>query len=144
MLGRCLHRNSCSPCSGSLILRFEVFFVGARSGTVQGPILDPFWVPFWLQKSIKISQKAAKRDFGASQEGRTGNQKGIQKWVPKKITVKSLKKAPDGSDGRSTRGRRATGVRSARLLLNFSAARGGKEGNKQAYNPLQGLLARGK
>ena len=45
--------------------------------------------------------------------------------------------ALDGSDPR----RRATDGRPTRQLLDSSAARGGKEGNKQAYNPLQDLLA---
>ena len=51
--------------------------------------------------------------------------------------------APDGSDKRSARGRRAVDGRSTRQLLDFTAARGGKEGNKQAYNPLRDLLAQG-
>ena len=90
ILGMRRYRESSSPCSGSLILCFEVFFVEARSGTAQGPILDQFWLPFWLQKSIKISQKAAKRDSGASQEGKEALGKGVQKWAPKKIDEKSV------------------------------------------------------
>ena len=60
---------------------------------VPGPLGGPVWVPerppFWSQKWNIIFERAAKRDFGASQDGTEGVKEGVQKWVPKKVGQKS-------------------------------------------------------
>ena len=67
----------------------------------------------------------------------------IKKLVSKKIAIKSYKKALDGSDldRRATDGRLA-GVRRRYFWISVPPGEV-KEGNKQAYNPLQGLLREG-
>ena len=58
----------------------------------------------------------------------------IKKWVPKNIAIKSYKKALDGA--------RSAGVRRRYFWISVPPGEV-KEGNKQAYNPLQGLLREG-
>ena len=58
-------------------------------GPLGAPILVPKGLSCWSQKSGKFFQRAAKRDFGASQDGTNGEEKGVQKWTPKKIGQKS-------------------------------------------------------
>ena len=82
------------------------------------PLGDQFWKAFWspfgLENPCFLRFRAAKKDFGGSQDGGKGKQKMIKKWVPKKIALKSYKNPLDGSephrratDARPARGRRA-------------------------------------
>ena len=57
---------------------------------LRDPFWTPFWRPFWSQNPNKIVRRAAKRDFGATQEAREGEEKGVQKWAQKRIAKKSV------------------------------------------------------
>ena len=75
---------------------------------LRDPFWKPFWSPFWSQNPNKISQRAAKTDFGATQEARKGEQKGVQKWAQKRIDKKRVEVEngtaahPSPEDSRST------------------------------------------
>ena len=45
------------------------------------PIWTQFWKLFWDPNPSKISQRAAKRDFGATQKAREVEKTGVQKWT---------------------------------------------------------------
>ena len=54
------------------------------------PFWKPFWSLFWSQNPNKIARRAAKTDFGPTQEAREGEEKGVQKWAQNGIDKKRL------------------------------------------------------
>ena len=68
-------------------------------GPLGGPVLVPKRPPFWNQKSSKFFQRAAKRDFGASQDGTGGEEKGAPKMIGQNQMNRKNRPASDPTRG---------------------------------------------
>ena len=69
----------------------------------QDPFWKPFWSPFWSQNPNKIARRAAKTDFGATQEAREGENGPENGSTTKRLDVENRTAAhPTRKGSRST------------------------------------------
>ena len=74
--------------SGFRVLKGSALQLAAEP--LRDPFWTPFWRPFWSQNPNKIVRRAARSDFGATQEASEGEKKGVQKWAEKRIDKKTV------------------------------------------------------
>ena len=74
--------------NGFRVLKGSALLLAAEP--LRDPFWTPFWNPFWSQNPNKIVQRAARRDFRATQEAREGEEKEVQKLAQKWIAKKTV------------------------------------------------------